>query len=148
MSEMYHDEWLREQIAFAIFNNTNPPHVREHITLQNIAGNPELKTALGDGWTATSNLGMDWRLNRGSFLKLADAALRAMEAADADGSAYVHDDLVKALKPFAEAADSYADATDEDEHIDNDATVRIRDLREARVIFSKASASNTGGDNG
>ena len=82
------NEWLREQIAFAIFNNTNPPHVRDCLTLQNIGDGVELKTALGDGWTAKSDLSMDWRLNRGSFLRLADVALRAMEAADADGSAY------------------------------------------------------------
>lgn len=81
-------EWLREQIAFAIFNDTNPPHVRDSITLQNIGGDPELKTNMGEGWTATSNLGMDWRLNRDSFLKLADVAIRAMNAADEDGSAY------------------------------------------------------------
>ena len=81
-------EWLREQIAFAIFNDTNPPHVRDSLTLQNIGGNPELTTAMGDGWTATSNLGLDWSLNRDSFLKLADVAIRAMNAADEDGSAY------------------------------------------------------------
>jgi hypothetical protein len=82
------NEWLREQIAFAIFNDTNPLHVRDSITLQNIGGDPELRSSLGDGWTATSNLGMDWRLNRDSFLKLANVALRAMAAADEDGSAY------------------------------------------------------------
>ena len=81
-------EWLREQIAFAIFNDANPPHVRDSLTLQNIGGNPELTTAMGDGWTATSNLGLEWRLNRDSFLKLADVAIRAMNAADEDGSAY------------------------------------------------------------
>lgn len=31
-----HDAWLREQIAFAIFNSTNPPSVRDSLTLQNI----------------------------------------------------------------------------------------------------------------
>lgn len=77
--------WLREQIAFAIFNSTNPPHVRDSINLQNIGGNPELVSALGDGWQATSNLGLDWSLNRTSFEKLADVAINAMEAADADG---------------------------------------------------------------
>lgn len=82
------DEWLRQQIAFAIFNSTNPPHVRDSVTLANIQGNPELTTSLGGGWTATSDLGLDWSLNRGSFLKLADVAIRAYEAADADGSAY------------------------------------------------------------
>jgi hypothetical protein len=61
------NEWLREQIAFAIFNSTNPPHVRDSIAPQNT---------------------MDWSINRGSFLKLADVAIRAFEAADADGSAY------------------------------------------------------------
>ena len=82
------NEWLREQIAFAIFNRSNPPHVRDALTLKNIGGSPELKTSLGDGWTATSNLGLDWKLNRKSFIKLADVAIRAFEAADADGSAY------------------------------------------------------------
>lgn len=43
---------------------------------------------MGGGWTTTSDLGMEWRLNRNSFLKLADVAIRAMDAADADGSAY------------------------------------------------------------
>lgn len=81
-------EWLREQIAFAIFNSSNPPLVRDEITLKNIGGNPEVTTAIGGGWTATSNLGMDWSLNRGSFLKLADVAIKAYEAADLDGSAY------------------------------------------------------------
>ena len=81
-------DWLREQIAFAIFNDTNPPHVRDALTLQNIGGDPVLKTNMGDGWSATSNLGIDWRLNRKSFLKLADVAIKAMNAADADGSAY------------------------------------------------------------
>jgi hypothetical protein len=80
--------WLREQIAFAIFNSTNPPHVRDSITLQNIGGNPELTTAIGGGFIAITNLGLDWSLNRDSFLKLADVAIRAFEAADADGSAY------------------------------------------------------------
>ena len=82
------DEWLRQQIAFAIFNSTNPPHMRDALTLKNIDGDPELRSNLGDGFVAVSNLGMDWRLNRGSFLKLADVAIRAFEAADADGSAY------------------------------------------------------------
>lgn len=81
-------DWLREQIAFAIFNDTNPLHIRDSITLKNIDGDPTLTTNMGDGWTATSNLGMDWRLNRKSFLKLADVAIKAMNAADADGSAY------------------------------------------------------------
>lgn len=80
--------WLREHVAFAIFNETNPPHMRDAITLRNIGDGMKLKTALGDGWTATSDLSMDWRLNRDSFLKLADVAIRAMDAADADGSAY------------------------------------------------------------
>lgn len=81
-------EWLREQIAFAIFMSSYPPHVRDSITLQNIAGNPELTSALGGWWTATSNLGFDWSLNRPSYLNLADVSIRAFEAADADGSAY------------------------------------------------------------
>lgn len=82
------NDWLREQIAFAIFNSSNPPHVRDSITLQNISGDPTVTTAMGDGWTATSNLGMDWKLNRGSFIKLADVAIAAFEKADQDGSAY------------------------------------------------------------
>lgn len=82
------DQWLREQIAFAIFNDTNPPMVRDAVTLKNIDGNPECVTSLGGGWTATSNLGMDWRLNRDSYLKLADVAIRAFRRADEDGSAY------------------------------------------------------------
>jgi hypothetical protein len=82
------DPWLREQIAFAIFNRSNPPHIRDAITLQNISGDPELRTSMGDGWQAVSNLGMDWRLNRDSFLKLADVAIAAFEKSDADGSAY------------------------------------------------------------
>ena len=88
MSSEERNEWLREQIAFAIWNSSNPPHMREHITLKNSDGNPEISTALGEGWTATVNLGMDWRLNKRSFRKLADVAIRAFEAADADGSAY------------------------------------------------------------
>jgi hypothetical protein len=79
--------WLREQIAFAIWNDTNPPHVRDSMTLQNVEGS-EVTTSLGEGWTATSDLGLDWSLNKRSFLKLADVAIRAFEAADADGSAY------------------------------------------------------------
>ena len=82
------DQWLREQFAFAIFNSTNPPHVRDVVTLQNIGGGPELRTKLGDGWQAVSNLGLDWKLSRDSFLKLADVAINAFEKADADGSAY------------------------------------------------------------
>lgn len=82
------DPWLREQFAFAIFNSSNPPHVRDVVTLANIGGDPKLTSDLGDGWSATSYLGMDWRLNRDSFLKLADVAISAFEAADADGSAY------------------------------------------------------------
>lgn len=82
------NEWLREQFAFAIFNSSNPPHIRDAITLQNIGGNPEVTTKMGGGWSATSNLGLDWKLNRNSFLKLADVAIAAYEAADADGSAY------------------------------------------------------------
>lgn len=80
--------WLREQIAFAIWNSTNPAHMREHITLKNVALDPEITTALGDGWKAIQNLGLEWRLNRKSFLKLADVAIRAYEVADLDGSAY------------------------------------------------------------
>lgn len=82
------DQWLREQIAFAIFNKSNPPHMRDKITLQNIGGNPELRSSFGDGWQIVSNLGLDWRLNRDSFLKLADVAIAAYQKADEDGSAY------------------------------------------------------------
>lgn len=80
--------WLREQIAFALFNDTNPPHMRDAITLQNIGDGIKLKSALGDGWVGTSDLSMEWKINRKSFMKLADVAIRAMDAADADGSAY------------------------------------------------------------
>lgn len=82
------DPWLREQIAFAIFNSANPPHVRDALTLQNIGGDIELQSSLGDGWIATSNLSVDWQSNRDSFLKLADVAIAAFESADADGTAY------------------------------------------------------------
>ena len=82
------DNWLREQIAFAIFNSSNPPHVRDAITLQNIGGNPELRSNLGGGYQVVSNLGLDWSLNRESFLKLADVAITAFQQADKDGSAY------------------------------------------------------------
>lgn len=82
------DEWLREQIAFAIFNSSNPPHVRDEITLKNISAGPELRTAMGNGYTVVSNLGQDWKLNRSSFLKLADVAISAFQSADDDGSAY------------------------------------------------------------
>jgi hypothetical protein len=82
------NDWLREQIAFAIFNSTTPPHVRDSITLKNIASTAELTTDIGGGLTATWHPGPDWTLNRDSFLKLADVAIRAFEAADADGSAY------------------------------------------------------------
>jgi hypothetical protein len=81
-------KWLREQIAFAIFNSSNPSHVRDLVTLQNISGDPEIRTNMGDGFQAVSNLGMDWRLNRDSFLKLADVAIAAFRKADEDGSAY------------------------------------------------------------
>ena len=82
------EQWLREQFAFAIFNSTNPPHVRDVVNLHNIHFDPELRTKLGDGWQAVSNLGLDWKLNRDSFLKLADVAIAAFEKADLDGSAY------------------------------------------------------------
>lgn len=88
MSTDGNNAWLREQIAFAIWNSSNPTHIREHITLKNVELDPEVTTALGAGWTAIQNLGVDWRLNRRSFLKLADVAIRAFEAADLDGSAY------------------------------------------------------------
>lgn len=32
-------EWLREQIAFAIFNSTNPPHMAEVIGRAIVAAN-------------------------------------------------------------------------------------------------------------
>ena len=32
MNAIDKNDWLREQIAFAIFNSTNPPHVRDSIT--------------------------------------------------------------------------------------------------------------------
>lgn len=53
----------------AIFNSTNPPHMRDAITLNNIGGDPEMRTDLGGGYHAVSNLGLDWKLNRDSFFK-------------------------------------------------------------------------------
>jgi hypothetical protein len=43
-------------------------------------------------------------------------------------------DLVEALKPFAKAADNYADCSDE-RYLDNDATLTVADLREARLAL-------------
>ena len=56
--------------------------------------------------------------------------------------------LVKALTPFAKAADNYADAPGDSENeasrfIDNDATISVADLREARAVLAALSA--TGG---
>lgn len=81
--------WMREQIAFAIWNSTNPPNVRDRVTLKTIGGNPTVTHAIGGGWKASLDLGQEWSCNRASFLKLADVAIAAFEAADADGSAYV-----------------------------------------------------------
>jgi hypothetical protein len=85
------DTWLREQIAFAIWNSTNPAAVRDKLTIETIEGN-ELRSDLGDGWSGTLDLGLDWRLNRDSFLKLATVAIRAFEKADEDGTAYQDSD--------------------------------------------------------
>lgn len=44
----------------------------------------------------------------------------------------------EALHPFAKAADNYADVTDEARYIDEDATVTVAHLREARQALSAA----------
>ena len=41
----------------------------------------------------------------------------------------------KALKPFAEAAHNYAECTDDNRFLDDDATVSVGDLREARAAL-------------
>ena len=70
---------LRERIAFAIWNDTNPAKIRDKITPENL---PTLTTDLGDGWRGHQNLALDWKLNRNSFLKLADIGLAAIEKHD------------------------------------------------------------------
>lgn len=67
----------REIIAFTLWNDTNPQQLREHMTLD---GQCELVTPIGDGWTMTQNFALDWKLNRDTFLKLADVAMDAVNA--------------------------------------------------------------------
>jgi hypothetical protein len=64
---------LRERIAFAMWNSSNPEHMRDAIRLGNL---DTIVTPLWDGWTANLDLDMDWRLNKPSYLKLADIALQ------------------------------------------------------------------------
>jgi hypothetical protein len=65
---------LRENIAFALWNDTNPEPLRQHMTLD---GQCELVTSIGDGWTMRQDFALDWRLNKNTFLKLADVAIEA-----------------------------------------------------------------------
>lgn len=64
----------REIIAFALWNDTNPEQLRPHMSLD---GQCELITRIGGGWTVTQDFALDWRLNRDTFLKLADVAIEA-----------------------------------------------------------------------
>lgn len=81
------NDWLREHIAFAIFNDTNPPLVRDALTLQNIEQCATVRLDIGDGYTMEHDFKMGWSMNRDSFLALADVAIAAFEKADEDGSA-------------------------------------------------------------
>lgn len=47
--------------------------------------------------------------------------------------------LREALGPFAKAADNYADCADDDKFIDDDATVTVGNLREARAALATLS---------
>jgi hypothetical protein len=81
-------EWLRNQIAFAIWNDTNPPPIRAVLTPANIGNGCSVSSAIGNGYIMQQNFTQDWEFNKGSFLKLSDVAIAAFEAADEDGSAY------------------------------------------------------------
>ena len=70
---------LREHIAFALWNDTNPAHLRADIKPDRLG---EIVTPMGDGWMCRHNLALDWKLNRDSFLRRADIALAALEAHD------------------------------------------------------------------
>lgn len=70
---------LPERIAFEMWNETNPAHLRESITVDNLG---EIITPMGDGWTCRVSLALDWRLNGKTFLERAEWALAALEHRD------------------------------------------------------------------
>lgn len=78
---------LRERIAFELWNDTNPVHLRDDIRAGQLG---EIVTPMGDGWVMRQSLALDWKLNRRTFLKRADVALAALDAHD-------EEDLRKAM---------------------------------------------------
>lgn len=64
-------------------------------------------------------------------MKIAGEVVRLLNAAPR---------LVKALGPLAKAADNYADCDDE-KFIDDDATITVGDLREARAALAKSRSA-------
>jgi hypothetical protein len=80
------NSWLREQIAFAIWNDaTNPPAIRDKLTLADVRvkdGNPlEMQAEIEGGYAIALSLKLDWFCNRKAFLRLADDAMAALAAA-------------------------------------------------------------------
>lgn len=68
---------LRERIAFAMWNSTNPPHIRSECTPERLG---LIATPMGGGFVMELDLKIDWDLNAHSYRKLADVALREVEA--------------------------------------------------------------------
>jgi hypothetical protein len=65
----------RTRVAFALWNQSNPPALRAQCTLEKLG---VATTTFDDGTTIERDLGLDWDLNRDSYLELADAALAAL----------------------------------------------------------------------
>ena len=63
---------LRHQIAFAMWNNTNPEDIRDQIKPGNLG---QIVRKFDDGSSIMMDLQLDWDLNRESYLKLADIAI-------------------------------------------------------------------------
>jgi hypothetical protein len=78
---------LRERIAFELWNDTNPAHLRADIRVGNLG---EIVTPMGGGWVGRHSLALDWKLNRPAFLRRAGIALAALDAHD-------EEDLRKAI---------------------------------------------------
>ena len=65
----------RTRVAFALWNQSNPPALRAQCTPEKLGVDT---TKFDDGTTIERDLGLDWELNRDSYLNLADAALAAL----------------------------------------------------------------------
>lgn len=64
---------LREQIAFNVWNDTNPEIAKGH-------AEGVLQKSLGNGSILELDLGLDWALNKDTFLRMADIAIATISA--------------------------------------------------------------------